>query len=187
MARVPVVELDELGRVELWAHQLLFHRLLRLAGGVAGEAVVLVVQAGQVALHPGVEDGAGEFVLQEGLDILRLLHLRLDGQVVVVGDLLGDQRGDDLPSDLHQLARRKVRLERPLVGAPLVSRGARGDSCLVLLPVRLRPKNLSEDLAHRRQCLPTEDAGMHAYSPVLQVDRGFGNHRDDGCDRVSDI
>ena len=133
MAGVPVVELDELGRVELGPHQLLLHRLLGLPGGVAGEAVVLVVEAGQVALHPVVEDGAGELVLQEGLDVLRLLHLGLDRLVVVVGDLLGDQRGDDLPADLRQLARGEVGLQRPLVGAPLVSRGARGDAGLVLL------------------------------------------------------
>ena len=55
VAGVPVVELDELGVVELGAHQLLLHRLLGLARGVAGEAVVLVVEAGQLALHPVVE------------------------------------------------------------------------------------------------------------------------------------
>ena len=136
VAGVPVVELDELGRVELGPHQLPLHRLLRPPGGVAGEAVVLVVEAGQVALHPAVEGRAGELVLQEGLDVLRLLHLGLDGLVVVVGDLLGDQRGDDLPADLRQLARGEVRLQHPFVGAALVSGGARGDARLVLLPAR---------------------------------------------------
>ena len=50
-----------------------------------------------------------------------LLDLLLDVQVLVVGDLLGDQRAEDLPADLHQLARGQVALQHPVVGAALVA------------------------------------------------------------------
>ena len=83
VAGVPVVELDELGVVELGTHQLALHGLLGAARGVAGEAVILVVEAGQLAPHPVVERRVGELVLQEGLHLLRLLDLRLDVLVVV--------------------------------------------------------------------------------------------------------
>ena len=59
-----------------------------------------------------------------------LLDLLLDVQVLVVRDLLGDQRAEDLPADLHQLARGQVALQHPVVGAALVGGGLGGASAL---------------------------------------------------------
>ena len=53
-----------------------------------------------------------------------------------MGDLLGDQRGEDLPPDLHQLVRGEVVLQHPVVGAALVRRVSRRHACLVLFPCR---------------------------------------------------
>ena len=123
VAGVPVVELDELRVVELGPHQLALHGLFGAPGGVAGEAVILIIEAGNLALHPVVELRVGELVLQEGLNVLRLLDLRLDVLILVIGDLLGDQRADDLPADRHQFARGEIGLVHPFVGAPLIGRG----------------------------------------------------------------
>ena len=72
---VPVVELDEVLGVELGAHQLLLHRPLGLARGVEREAVVLVVEARDLALHPEIELLVGELVVQELIDLLGVVDL----------------------------------------------------------------------------------------------------------------
>ena len=123
---VPVVELDEVLGVQFGAHQLLLHRLLGLARGVEREAVVLVVEPRDLALHPEIEFFVGELVVQELIDLLGVLDLLLDIQILVMRDLFGDQRGEDLPPDLHQLVRGEVVLQHPVVGAALVGAGLRG-------------------------------------------------------------
>ncbi len=49
MTGVPVIELDELGRIEFRPHQFPLHRLLCLTGDIEGEAIVLIVEAGDLA------------------------------------------------------------------------------------------------------------------------------------------
>ena len=83
MAGIPVVELDELGVVEFRPHQFLFHRRLGAARRVAGETIILVVEAGELAPHPVVELRVGELVLQERQNVLRLLDLGLDVLIFV--------------------------------------------------------------------------------------------------------
>ena len=90
------------------------------ARGVEGEAVVFVVEPRNLALHPQIKLFVGELVVEELVHFLRVLDLLLDIQVLVVGDLLSDQRGEDLPPDLHQLVRGKIVLEHPFVRAALI-------------------------------------------------------------------
>lgn len=87
---IPVVELHEVLGVQLGAHQFLFHRLLRLARGVKGEAVVLVIEPGNLALHPQIEFFIGKFVVQELIHFLRIDDLLLDAQIFVARNLLSD-------------------------------------------------------------------------------------------------
>lgn len=131
MAGIPVVELDELGIVELGPHQFALHRLLGAPRCIAGEAIILIIEPGDLALHPVIELRVGELSPQERLHILRLLDLCLDVLIFVICDLLRDQRGDDLPADRHQLPRGEIGLVHPLVRAPLVAGSARGDAGLV--------------------------------------------------------
>ena len=91
------------------------------------EPVVLVVQSCYLTLHPGIEVHIRALIFQEVFHCLRLLDLLLRQLILVIGDLLGDQRADDLPADLHQLTGSKVGLQHPLVGAVLAPRRLCGD------------------------------------------------------------
>ena len=53
-----------------------------------------------------------------------------------MGDLFGDERGEDLPPDLHQFVRGEVVLQQPFVGAALVRSGSGRHASLVLFPRR---------------------------------------------------
>ena len=63
--------------------------------------------------------------MQELITSCALSICCLDIQVLVVRDLLGDQRGEDLPPDLHQFVRGKVVLQHPFVRAALMTRPSR--------------------------------------------------------------
>ncbi len=117
---VPIVELDKVPGVHFGAHQLLFHGSLGSTRGLEGEAVVFVIESRNLALHPQIKLFVGELVVEELVHFLRVLDLLLDIQVLVVCDLLSDQRGEDLPSDLHQLVRGKIALEYPFVRATFI-------------------------------------------------------------------
>ena len=145
MSAVPVVRLDVGCRVELGAHQLPFHGLLGLAGGVQGEAVVLVVQAGQLALHPAVEFLAGELGLQELEHFLGLADLGLGGGVFGAGRLFGEHGGEQLAAELAEFAGGEVGLQQPVVGAALIARRPGRHRALVLLPGREHPEDLGAD------------------------------------------
>ncbi len=133
-AAIPVVELDKGQLVQLRPHQLVLHGLLGPAGDVEGELVILVIELGKLALHPVVERFAGELGFQELLELLGLFDLRLQILVLQAGDLLADQRGDDLPADLHQLPRRQVALEHPLIGAAFIGSGLGRDAGILRGP-----------------------------------------------------
>ena len=98
----------------------MFHGSLGSTRGLEGEAIVFVIEPRNLALHPQIKLFVGELVVEELVHFLRVLDLLLDIQVLVVCDLLSDQRRQDLPSDLHQLVRGKVVLEYPLVRATFI-------------------------------------------------------------------
>ncbi len=144
---VPVVELYEVPSIELGTHKLLLHRSFRLPRRVEGEPVVLVVEARDLALHPKVEILVRELGLKDLVDLLGVGDLLLDDLVLVLRDLLGDQRADDLPPVLFELVRRKVVLEEPLVRAPFVGRLLARNASLLRLPLRGGLENLRRKLS----------------------------------------
>ena len=131
---VPIVEFHKVLSVHFGAHQFLFHRPLGSTRGVEREAIVLVVEPRNLALHPQIKIFVGELVVEELVHFLCVLDLLLNIEVLVVRDLLRDQRGEYLPSVLHQLVRSEVVLEYPLVGPALVARPPRRHACLFLIP-----------------------------------------------------
>lgn len=50
-----------------------------------------------------------------------MFDLLLNVFILMVSDLLGDQRTDYLPSDLYQLARSKVVLEHPVINTAFIT------------------------------------------------------------------
>ena len=52
-----------------------------------------------------------------------------------MGDLLGDQRGQDLSPDLHQLVRGEVVLQQPFVGAAFDTSAVLAAPCRHLVPL----------------------------------------------------
>ena len=71
--------------------------------------------------------------MEELIHLLRVGDLLLDIQVFVMRDLLGDQRGEYLPPDLHQFVRGEVVLQHPIVRAALVPCRSRGHARLILV------------------------------------------------------
>src|SRR6185295_4123305 len=97
-------------------------------------------------------------------DLIHLLgvgDLLLEIQILVMSDLLGDQRGEDLPADLHQLVRGEVVLQEPVVRPALMPRRSRRHTGLVLLPSRNSPQNLGRNLAHLGKLDSPEYLGMN--------------------------
>jgi hypothetical protein len=104
-------------------HQLLFHCPLCLAHGVESEAIVLIAEPRNLALHPEIKVFVGEFVVEKLVHLLCIGNLLLDIQVLVMGDLFGDQRGEYLTPNLHQLVHGEVVLQQPVVRAALIACG----------------------------------------------------------------
>ena len=65
----------------------------------------------------------------EGVDLLGVRALLGLVVVFLFSDLFADQRRDDLPAILFELARRDVRLQDVILGSPVVARHLRGAIC----------------------------------------------------------
>jgi hypothetical protein len=109
--------------------------------------------------------------------VLCLLDLRLNSRVLVIGDLLGDQRCEDLPSHAHQLAGGKVRLQHPFIRATLIGGGAPGDGRLVARVCSVHLHHVCTDAHGRRRPVPAKDFAVGAKSPIMQINPDI---RDDG-------